>query len=66
MKIPDLSIIEKTLNNEATSEESCEVVRWFKTPEGQAWLAERIDQDEKKALEIKRKGKGPPIRYPQP
>ena len=47
MKIPDLSIIEKTLNNEATSEESCEVVRWFKTPEGQAWLAERIDQDEK-------------------
>ena len=44
MKIPDLSIIEKTLNNEATSEESCEVVRWFKTPEGQAWLAERIDQ----------------------
>ena len=39
MKIPDLSIIEKTLNNEATSEESCEVVRWFKTPEGQAWLA---------------------------
>ena len=33
MKIPDLSIIEKTLNNEATSEESCEVVRWFKTPE---------------------------------
>ena len=27
MKIPDLSIIEKTLNNEATSEESCEVVR---------------------------------------
>ena len=46
MKIPDLSIIEKTLNNEATSEESCEVVRWFKTPEGQAWLAERIDQDE--------------------
>ena len=45
MKIPDLSIIEKTLNNEATSEESCEVVRWFKTPEGQAWLAERIDQD---------------------
>lgn len=47
MKIPDLSIIEKTLNNEATSEESCEVVHWFKTPEGQAWLAERIDQDEK-------------------
>lgn len=47
MKIPDLSIIEKTLNNEATPEESCEVVHWFKTPEGQAWLAERIDQDEK-------------------
>lgn len=47
MKMPDLSIIEKTLNNEATPEESCEVVGWFKTPEGQAWLAERIDKDEK-------------------
>ena len=47
MKIPDLSIIEKTLNNEATPEESCEVIHWFRTPEGQAWLAERIDQDEK-------------------
>lgn len=47
MRAPDLSIIEKTLNNEATPEESREVVRWFKTPEGQAWLAERIDQDEK-------------------
>lgn len=47
MKMPDLSIIEKTLNNEATPEESCEVVRWFKTPEGQAWLAQRIDRDEK-------------------
>ena len=63
MKIPDLSIIEKTLNNEATSEESCEVVRWFKTPEGQAWLAERIDQDEKT---IHRKRHGSTIRYPQP
>ena len=47
MKIPDQSIIEKTLHNEATPEESSEVVHWFKTPEGQVWLAERIDQDEK-------------------
>ena len=65
MKIPDLSIIEKTLNNEATSEESCEVVRWFKTPEGQAWLAERIDQDEK-TIHMWRKRHGSTIRYPQP
>ena len=34
MRIPDLSIIEKTLDNEATPEEAREVVRWFKTPEG--------------------------------
>ncbi len=45
MKIPDLSIIEKTLNNEATSEESCEVVRWFKTRKDRHGYAERIDQD---------------------
>lgn len=47
MRIPDLSIIEKTLDNEATPEEAREVVRWFKTPEGQAWLAKRMDMDEK-------------------
>ena len=39
MRIPDQSIIEKTLDNEATPEEAREVVHWFKTPEGQAWLA---------------------------
>lgn len=48
MKTPDLLIIEKALNNEATPKESSEVVHWFKTPEGQAWLADRIDQDEKR------------------
>lgn len=37
----------KTLDNEATPEEAREVVRWFKTPEGQAWLAKRMDMDEK-------------------
>ena len=47
MRIPDQSIIEKTLDNEATPEEAREVVRWFKTPEGQAWLAKRMDMDEK-------------------
>lgn len=46
MNMPDLSILEKTLNNEATPEESRQVVRWFKTPEGQAWLMERMDRDE--------------------
>ena len=43
MRIPDQSIIEKTLDNEATPEEAREVVHWFKTPEGQAWLAKRMD-----------------------
>ena len=47
MRIPDQSIIEKTLDNEATPEEAREVVHWFKTPEGQAWLAKRMDMDEK-------------------
>ena len=47
MKIPDLIIIERTLNNEASPEEAREVVHWFKTPEGQAWLAKRMDMDEK-------------------
>ena len=45
MRIPDQSIIEKTLDNEATPEEAREVVHWFKTPEGQAWLAKRMDMD---------------------
>ena len=47
MKIPDLPIIERTLNNEATPEEAREVIHWFKTPEGQAWLSNRMDMDEK-------------------
>lgn len=47
MRIPDQSIIEKTLDNEATPEEAREVVRWFKTPMGQTWLARRMDMDEK-------------------
>lgn len=47
METPDLSVIEKTLENEATPKETREVVRWFKTPEGQAWLGRRMDMDEK-------------------
>lgn len=46
MNRPDLSTIEKTLDNEATAAEAREVARWFRTPEGQAWLAERMDRDE--------------------
>lgn len=47
MKTPDPSIIEKTLNNEARFDEAREVIRWFKTPEGQSWLSERMDADER-------------------
>lgn len=47
MKTPDISIVEKTLNHEAEPEEAREVVRWLKTPEGQSWLAERMDADER-------------------
>jgi ferric-dicitrate binding protein FerR (iron transport regulator) len=46
MKTPNLQTIEKVLNNEATSAETNEVVRWFGTPEGQVWLSERMDTDE--------------------
>lgn len=47
MEMPDLSVLEKTLNNEAGREEARYVVRWLATPEGQAWLSERMDMDEK-------------------
>lgn len=47
MEMPDLSVLEKTLNNEASREEARYVVRWLNTPEGQAWLSERMDLDEK-------------------
>lgn len=47
MEMPDLSVLEKTLNNEASHEEARYVVRWLTTPEGQAWLSERMDMDEK-------------------
>ncbi|MDL2256226.1 FecR domain-containing protein [Parabacteroides sp. OttesenSCG-928-K15] len=45
MKTPEISIIEKTLNNEATPEQAREVAQWFSTPEGQNWLSERMDAD---------------------
>jgi ferric-dicitrate binding protein FerR (iron transport regulator) len=38
-------IIEKFLNNTCTVEEAREVVEWFATPEGQAHLAKRLDED---------------------
>lgn len=47
MEMPDLSVLEKTLNNEAGREEARYVVRWLATPEGQAWLSQRMDMDEK-------------------
>lgn len=53
MKNPDILIIEKTLNNEASKEDADVVVRWFKTEKGQKWLSERMDEDEA-TLEIGR------------
>ena len=47
MKTPDISTIEKVLDNEATAEEAKWVVGWFKTEEGMKWLSERMDKDEK-------------------
>ena len=47
MRMPDPRIIENVLNNEATPAEAREVARWFQTPEGQAWLSRRMDQDER-------------------
>lgn len=46
MRIPDISTLEKVLNNHATEEESKEIIRWFKTREGQIWLEKRMDRDE--------------------
>lgn len=46
MDKPDRLIIERTLDNEASPEEARLVMRWFQTPEGQAWLSHRMDQDE--------------------
>lgn len=47
MKTPDISTIEKVLDNEATAEEAKWVVGWFKTEEGMKWLSERMDKDER-------------------
>lgn len=47
MKMPDLPIIEKTLKNEAAPREARKVARWLATAEGQQWLSERMDSDEK-------------------
>ncbi len=51
MKVPDLSIIERVLDNQATAEEVCLVVTWFKSEEGQKWLSLRMDEDEKQIKE---------------
>lgn len=45
MKVPEQSIIEKVFNNEATSEETREVVRWMATKEGQTMLQNRMNHD---------------------
>ena len=47
MNMPDPTIIERVLENKATEGESREVAHWFRTPEGQAWLSKRMDQDER-------------------
>jgi hypothetical protein len=41
----DQKIIEKFFNNTATVEETRQVVEWFATAEGQAYLAKRLDRD---------------------
>ena len=46
MNIPDLSVIEKVLNNCASSSEIHSVLTWFKTEEGQKWLSARMDKEE--------------------
>ena len=44
MKI-DSTIIDRVLNNEASSEEVREVTEWFATDEGTQYLSERIEQE---------------------
>ena len=48
MKTPEQSMIEKVLNNEATPKQAKTVVRWFATPDGQAWLSVRMDADKER------------------
>lgn len=48
MNTPDKKTIDRVLNNEATSKEAKEVVRWFSTPEGRAYLSQQIDLDAEK------------------
>ena len=50
MKTPDISTIEKVLDNEATAEEAKWVVGWFKTEEGMKWLSERMDKTNGKSI----------------
>lgn len=45
MKAPDKHIIDKTLNNMATSEETRQVIRWLSTPEGIKYLSSLMDED---------------------
>lgn len=51
MNVPDKDSIERTLNNDATKDEAREVIKWFQTMEGQAWLSARLDDDEKIVIE---------------
>lgn len=45
MKAPDKQTIDRTLDNTATPEEARQVIRWFATPEGTAYLSDLMDQD---------------------
>lgn len=45
MKRPTIDQVERTLNNKADQHEARLVAQWFGTPEGQAWLGDRMDSD---------------------
>lgn len=45
MKTPDPNSIQRTLDNQATSQEARQVIRWFATPEGTAYLSRLMDKD---------------------
>jgi len=50
MKIPDKHTIDKVLRNTASKEDAKEVIRWFATLEGRAYLENLITEDEKNIL----------------
>lgn len=45
MNTPDKKTIDRVLSNEATAIEAKDVVHWFSTPEGYAYLSQQIDLD---------------------